>query len=104
MNRLIELKVAGGSVLVESSDEAAGSVVRGGAAGQVVEKIGRSMEEVLSVIHPVAEATFSACRAITTPPDEVEVDFGLKFDAKVGVVISASTEGSFHVRLAWRAK
>lgn len=104
MNKLIEFNVAGGSVVVESSDEAPGSVVRGGGTGLVVDKIGRSLEEALSVIHPVADATFAACRAMVSPPDMVEVDFGLKFDARIGVLISVSTEGTFHVKLAWKAK
>jgi len=104
MNKLIEFNVAGGSVVIESSDEATGSVVRGGATGLVVEKVGRSMEETLAVIQPVADAAFAACRAMASPPDTVEVEFGLKFDAKVGAVISLATQGNFLVKLAWTAK
>lgn len=97
MNKLIEFNVAGGQVVVESSEEAAGAV-RG--AGQFVEKIGRSLEQTLAIVRPVADAALAACRGLAVPPDTVEVEFGLKFNASVGAMIaSTSTEGNLRMKL-----
>jgi hypothetical protein len=40
---------------------------------------------------------------LVASPAEVEVEFSLKFDAEVGVVIArAKTEGSLRVKVAWK--
>jgi hypothetical protein len=97
MNQLIEFNVFGGSVLVESSEEAAGGL-RG--AGQLVEKIGRSLEDTLGIVRPIANAALAACHGLAVKPDTVEVEFGLKFNASVGAMIaSTSTEGNLRMKL-----
>lgn len=84
-------------MLVESSEEAAGGL-RG--AGQLVEKIGQSLEDTLAIVRPIANAALSACRGLAVQPDTVEVEFGLKFNASVGAMIaSTSTEGNLRMKL-----
>ena len=98
MNQLIEFDVCGGSVLVESSEEAVGGL-RG--AGQLVEKIGQSLEDTLGIVRPIADAALAACHGgLAVQPDTVEVEFGLKFNASVGAMIaSTSTEGNLRMKL-----
>jgi phosphoribosylaminoimidazole carboxylase (NCAIR synthetase) len=103
MNKLIEFNVPGGTVVVESHEEATGSPVRGGSLARITETAGKSLEDTLSVIRPVADAALAACRDLVASPAEVEVEFSLKFDAEVGVVIArAKTEGSLRVKVAWK--
>jgi hypothetical protein len=103
MNKLIEFNVAGGTVVVESQDAAMGGATRGGGLVSMTEKVGRSLEEALSVIRPVADAAFTACKDMAPPPGEVEVDFSLKVDLQLGAFIAKSTaEGTFHIRLVWK--
>lgn len=103
MNKLIEFNVPGGTVVVESQDAATGSPVRGGGLGQLTEKVGRTLEDTLSVIRPVADASLSTCSGFTPPPDSVEVQFSLKFDVCLGAVIAKSTtEGSMQIKLVWK--
>jgi anaerobic C4-dicarboxylate transporter len=103
MNKLIEFNVPGGTVVVESQDAVTGSPVRGAALTQVAEQVGRSLEDVLAVIRPVANAALATCRDLVVMPDTVEVDFSVKFDASFGAVIAqTSAEGSLHIKLAWK--
>jgi hypothetical protein len=103
MNKLIEFNVAGGTVVVESHDAVMGSPMRGGGLVSVTEKVGRSLEEALSVIRPVANAAFSACQDLVPPPGQVEVDFSLKIDVELGAFIAkTSAEGTFNIKLVWK--
>ncbi len=103
MNKLIEFNVPGGTVLVESQEAVTGSPVRGANGDGIREAAGKSLEETLSVIRPVADAALAACRDLVTAAAAVEVEFSLKFTAKAGVVIAqASTEGSLRVKVAWK--
>jgi len=104
MNKLIEFNVPGGTVVVESEEAAPmGSPVRGASLARVTETAGKSLEDTLSVIRPVADAALAACRELAAAPAQVEVEFSLKFEAGAGVVIArASTEGSLRVKVAWK--
>ncbi|MFC0254548.1 CU044_2847 family protein [Massilia consociata] len=103
MNKLIEFNVPGGRVLVETQEAATGSVVRGVGVAEVTEKVGKSFEDALSVIHSVAEAAMNTCKGLDVAPDLVEVEFGLKFGAKVDVVIAKGiAEGNLRIKLAWK--
>lgn len=105
MNKLIEFKVADGTVVVESQEAATGSVVRGGGLAQMTEKVGKSLIETLSVIRPVADGALAACGELVAAPESVEVEFALKFDARVGAVIAeSSSEGSLRIKLVWKPK
>lgn len=103
MNKLIEFNVPGGTVIVESQEAATGSVVRGAGLAQVTEKVSKSLGEALSVIRPVAEAALSACGDLAAIPDTVEIEFGLKFDVRIGAMIAhTSADGSLRVKLVWK--
>ena len=103
MNKLIEFNVPGGRVVVESQEGVTGSPVRGASFAHVTETAGKSLEETLAVIRPVANAALAACRDLVTAPAEVEVEFSLSFDAQIGAVIArTSTEGSLRIKLVWK--
>lgn len=103
MNKLIEFNVPGGTVVVESQDAVTGSPMRGSALAQISEQVGRSLEDALFIIRPVADAALATCNDLATRPDAVEVDFSVKFDAQFGAVIAhTSAEGSLHIKLVWK--
>ena len=104
MNKLIEFNVQGGTVIVESQDAAGGSVVRGTGFAQLTEKVGRSLEDTLSVIRPFANAALAAVRDLSTETATAEIEFGVKFDVKLGVVLSASTEGTLRIKLVSKSQ
>ena len=105
MNKLIEFNVSGGTVVVESEEVASGGAMRGGGLAQMTEKVGKSLLDTLSVIRPVAEGALSACQELVASPETVEVEFALKFDARIGAVIAhSSSEGSLRIKLVWKPK
>ena len=105
MNKLIEFNVPNGTVVVESQEDVAGTIVRGAGLSQLTEKVGKSLVDTLSVIRPVAEAALSACGDLAAAPETVEVEFGLKFDVRIGAVIAhSSADGSMRIKLVWKPK
>jgi hypothetical protein len=106
MKRLISYPLeAGGSVLIEVEDGIAGPVTRGLHPSDVVETIGGSLETALEAIGPAAVAVSSKFRSFVDAPEDVEVEFGLKFSGQAGAFIaSASTEAQFKIKMVWKGK
>jgi Trypsin-co-occurring domain 1 len=106
MKRLIAYPLeAGGSVLIEVEDEGGRAVTRGLRPGELVETVSNSFEAAIEAIKPAAIAVVSKLRGFADAPDDLEVEFGLKFAGQAGAFIaSASTEAQFHVKMVWKGK
>jgi len=97
--------VSGGNVLIEVEDAAEGAVTRGLHPSDVIETVGNSFEAALEAIKPAAVAVASQFRGFVDAPEDVEVEFGLKFAGQAGAFIaSASTEAQFRVKMVWKGK
>jgi hypothetical protein len=106
VKRLISFPLeAGGNVLIEVEEDAAGPVTRGLHSSEVIETVGNSFEAALEVIKPAAVAVASKFRNFADAPESVEIEFGLKFAGQAGAFIaSASTEAQFRVKMVWKGK
>ncbi len=106
MKRLISMPLeAGGNVLIEVEEEAGGEVTRGRHPSEAIETVGTSFEAALEAIKPVAIAVGSKFRNFADAPEDVEVEFGLKFAGQAGAFIaSASTEAQFRIKVVWKGK
>jgi hypothetical protein len=103
MNKLLEFSVPSGTVVVESAEAGPANVVRGSSFGRVTEKVGMSLGDTLSVVHPVADATFAALHELAPPPASVEIEFGLNFNGSIGAFIAQTkAEASLHIKLVWK--
>lgn len=106
MKRLIEFPLEdGGSVLVEVDEpEQPGMPVRAATSGsQVAEKAGQTFDAALDRIRPAATVIIQKLRSLHDPPDEVEVEFGLKMNAEAGAVVAAAgVEANYKVTLTWK--
>ncbi|NJO39877.1 MAG: hypothetical protein HC769_03915 [Cyanobacteria bacterium CRU_2_1] len=96
----------GTQVYVEVPEPSAGTAVEEAALGEEVYKIAEgaagTFEKALDKVKPVANAVIHRLvSGLTTPADEVEIKFGFKLTADVGVLICAGTEASFEVTLKW---
>ncbi|MGW3244420.1 CU044_2847 family protein [Streptomyces sp. NPDC001070] len=103
MTRLISFRTAdGGEAVVEIDDDEPG-VVAVSRAGDAIAQATGSLEAGLDRIRAVAETTLNRLIALPQPPQEVSVEFGVRFNAKAGAVI-AHTEGEGHLKVAmvWR--
>jgi hypothetical protein len=106
MKRLISYPLeSGGYVVIEVEEGAGRAVTRGLHASDVIETVGNSFEAAIEAIRPAAVAVASKLRNFADAPEDVEVEFGLKFAGQAGAFIaSASTEAQFRVKMVWKGK
>jgi hypothetical protein len=102
---LVEFPLGGGgSVFVEVDDrEGAAGYVRAGRPGDLAAKAEETFDAALGVVRTVATRLVGQVQemGVALRPDEVEVQFGICFSAKVGAVIAA-TEGEAQVTVTLR--
>jgi hypothetical protein len=101
---LIEVPLeSGGSILIEADGAGSGDVLRGRGATQVIEQVSQTLEKALGHIRSTANAVIAQLRAIPQTPDEVSVEFGVRFGAKGNVFIAAGeADANFKVALKWK--
>ncbi len=91
----------GGSVVVEVDEEP--GVSRASRPGRVLRDARASFEKALTDVRDAAATALDQFRAMSRPPDEVELKFGVKLDAEAGAVIARTgVQGQFEVKLRWR--
>ncbi|HEY0069686.1 MAG TPA: CU044_2847 family protein [Chloroflexia bacterium] len=105
--RLVEFQLDdGNTVLMEVDDAGSSSGPTYRSANRpnaVVEKAQVTYEQALDRVRPAAESIVERMRSLGEPPDEVEVQFGLKMSAEFGAFIaSANAEVNYVIRLVWR--
>lgn len=96
----------GSSIVAEVDDESfdTSRVMRGGAiaSSEIVVKANESFETALDRVRWAAEGLLDRLTSLASPPDEVEVEFGVKLNAETGAVIAkAATEANFKINLKW---
>ncbi|MCI5190778.1 MAG: hypothetical protein D3905_13520 [Candidatus Electrothrix sp. AS4_5] len=102
MKQLVEFNLNGQPVYVETeiSEQQGIELVSRGKEDEP-EKATDLFEKVVSRIQPAAELVLKSFKEMNSP-DEIELEFGLKFNAKTGVIFaSADSEATFKVSLKW---
>lgn len=103
-SRLVEFRVAaedGPTVLVEVDDpqQAGNRPVSRGAA----EKARQSFEAALAEIMPAINVLMERLREVAAKPDQVGLEFGIKFTAGADALIArTAVEGNVKVTLTWK--
>jgi hypothetical protein len=102
---LLEFELADGTPVYVETAGADGTdmrlrrISRGGTGGGEVD---RRFEEAVSRIRPAAQALLDSLRELNTP-DEINLEFGLKFNAKAGAIFaSVDSEAVFKVAIKWK--
>ena len=105
MKHLVEFPLEeGGSIVVEVDEPVLeDDIVLASKRGEVASKASQTFEAALESLKPTAGAIITKLSSLSSPPDEVEMGFGLKLSAKAGAIIaSAGTEANFNVKLTWK--
>ncbi len=105
MKRLVEFPlVSGGSIVVEVDEpDSESGVVRAARPGEIAARAARTFEDALEPIKPAAGAIVAKLRSLSDPPDEMEVEFGLKMTAEASAVVAAAgVEANYKVTLKWK--
>ncbi|MCI5142355.1 MAG: hypothetical protein D3909_11695 [Candidatus Electrothrix sp. ATG1] len=102
MKKLIEFEMGGQPVYVEAEvSEAEGMQLVSQGREDEPEKAESRFADAMAQVKPAAEVVLKTFREMNTP-DEIGLEFGLKFKAKTGVVFaSADSEATFKVSLKW---
>lgn len=105
MSELIKYTTQDGyDVIVETnSDESPNHTYRGspGVRG-VISEATQSLEDALTPLHKITSSLINSLKDLANSPDEVQVELGLKFSAKAGVILtSVDGESNLNVVLKW---
>jgi hypothetical protein len=103
MKNLLELKLDNGESVFVQVEETE-SLQRGNRGGDNEEntQVERRFSQAISCLSPVGNALLNSLKDINTP-DEINLEFGLTFNAKAGVVFtSVESEASFKVSITWK--
>ncbi len=106
MKQLIEFPLEdGGTVLVEVDEpkSAAGRRQVSRSGEKAVKAASENFETALTRVKPTANAVIATLRDLVEQPDEIGVEFGLKFTAETDLVLAAAgVEANFKVTLKWQ--
>jgi len=100
MRQLVQYDLdSGGAVFLEAHELEPG-VERTAKGDTVAAKVTTTFEAAFDSVRPAADALLGKLRSSVGPPHQIEVEFGIRLNAKAGAVIAASEgEGYFKVRL-----
>lgn len=108
MKKLIEYPLKDGNLVlieVEEPERPANPAMRGVQlpSHEVVERASQNFEDALDKVKPAAAVLISKLKELKSPPDQIGLEFGIKFSAKAGAIIaSADAEANFKVTLTWK--
>jgi hypothetical protein len=73
-----------------------------GKKSDLIKKSDEAVEKAIGTIQNIAERVNSMINSIENKPTNVEMEFGIKFDAEMGAIVAKVTaEGSMKVKLTW---
>jgi hypothetical protein len=95
---------SGGEVVRVQVNDRGEDVVRVGRGSRVITRAEQSLEQMLDVVRPVADAFVGRCRGMLRSPDEATLEFGMSLSADAKVLIAGSSaEANFSVSLTWHS-
>ncbi|HEV7962518.1 MAG TPA: CU044_2847 family protein [Actinoplanes sp.] len=99
MSAYVELPIDGTeTITVEISNQ---GLVRAG-AGDVIGKATERLDEAVGKVVRMGQQVIKQAKKQAQPPNEIEVELGLKLTAKTNFVVAESTgEANFKVILKW---
>jgi hypothetical protein len=104
MKRLIEFPLEDGTtILVEVDVPEESGMVPATRGEWGVLKAQQTFEVALDKIRPAAQTIIQKLRTLHDPPDQIQIEFGLKLNAQAGAFIAAAgTEANYKVTLTWK--
>lgn len=111
MSKYIEFPLeGGGAILIESPDEPSkaptgyAQAARGESLKEMAEQAKQSFDASVENVRKSADLLVSKLRALSDPPDEMEVSFSLKASGELGNIAigKAGAEANYTVMLRWR--
>ena len=102
MRQLVQYDLDSGGAVFLEVDELEPGVERIARDDTVAARAATTFEAAFESLRPAADTLLCKLRSSVEPPHQIEVEFGIRLNAKVGAVIAASEgEGHFQVKLTW---
>lgn len=108
MSKYVEFPLeGGGSILIEAADEpsrTAAGFLRDGDNHAGAEKAHQSFDASVEAVRRSADLLVTKLRELSTPPDELQVNFNLKASGEMGglIVGKAGADANYTVMLKWQ--
>ena len=111
MSKYVEFPLeGGGTILIESPDEPTKAptglvpATRGESLKEMAEQARQSFDASVENVRKSADLLVTKLRALSDPPDEMEVTFSLKASGELGNIAigKAGAEANYTVVLKWR--
>jgi len=97
---IVEFDLNGKPLYIEAEENTTG-MKRISRTDVTIEKSKNKFSDVVSIIKPAAEIIFNSFNEMNNP-EEICMEFGIKFNAKTGVVFaSVDSEATFKISLKW---
>ncbi|MCP4106482.1 MAG: hypothetical protein GY749_13270 [Desulfobacteraceae bacterium] len=104
MKKLIEFELEDGSTIfieTEDSDKRYGEQMVGKSGKASAEKAEKRFKDAIEHVKSASDTLLESFREMNTP-DEIGLEFGMKFNAKAGAIFaSVDSEATFKVSLKW---
>ena len=66
------------------------------------ERSNLAMDRAIDIIQTISNKVNSKIKENKDSPDNIEIEFGIKFDAEIGIILVKSTlESSLNIKLKW---
>lgn len=70
----------------------------------VAEEATKEFEEALDQVKPVADIIVQKLKELSSKPDNIKIEFGIKMNAQAGAFIAATgVEANFKITLSWKS-
>ena len=108
MSKYVEFPLeGGGSILIEAGDEpsrASAGFLRDGDSHGAADKAQLSFDASVEAVRRSADLLVTKLRELSTPPDELQVNFNLKASGEMGglTVGKSGAEANYTVMLKWQ--
>lgn len=110
MKKLLQFTTEDGDVFFVEADEPVAAPAMRGSGGDeasrgVVQTVSESFEKALKPLKDVSNTIISSIKDVVNSPNEVQVEMGLKFSAKAGIILtSLDSEANLKIVLKWTKK
>jgi len=89
--------------VVVEAEGPAGEVTRGIRGAELPVRVDQTFEAALAHAQPAALAVVERLRRVAEPPDEIEVEFGIRLSAELGAFIAKTAgDANFSITLRWK--
>ena len=108
MKNLLQFSDSNGAEFyVEVEDSASEGITMRGGPGEesrsLVQNAGANFEKAISPLKSISNTIISGLKELVHSPDEVNIELGLKFSAKAGIIItSVDSEANLKIALKWK--